>query len=77
MNAALVFALTFATDWIWVSYVRSASSGRVLRAAISSALLVLFGSLATIACVDDHRLIPLACLGAFAGTLVSMRIAKT
>jgi len=68
-----VFAAVFALDVVWTIYVKAISGDQALLAASIAVLLIGLSGLAQIGYVKDPRLLLPACLGAFAGTYVSVK----
>ena len=71
----LVFSATAAADFAWTAYIRAASAGVQLSAALWSALIVALGSIAVVEYTSDHALVWAAVVGAFVGTYLSMGLA--
>lgn len=71
---AVFFAVFFA-DISWTFYIRRVAQGKVLQAAVFSAIILLLGGITTMSYVTNGRLtvIPAVC-GAFCGTFVAMKI---
>jgi uncharacterized membrane protein YfcA len=69
------FALFF-TDVFYTYYLRSVQNDEVLKSSAWSVVVFLIASIAVINYTSDHIMLIPACLGAFCGTYVGMRIRK-
>jgi len=72
---ATFFALFF-TDVFYTYYLRSVQNDEVLKSSVWSVVVFLIASIAVINYTSDHIMLIPACLGAFCGTYVGMRIRK-
>jgi uncharacterized membrane protein YfcA len=69
------FALFF-TDIFYTYYLRSIQNERALAASIWAVMVFVIASVAVINYTTDHWLLIPACMGAFCGTWVGMRLRK-
>jgi|GEM_PF-491851 hypothetical protein len=69
----LVFLATLVSDILWALYIRRASSGHAFSAATFSLLIVLLGGFAVTEYVDNAAYLIPAALGAFIGTIITVR----
>jgi uncharacterized membrane protein YfcA len=78
MTAYVVtFLAVFATDLLYVYFVKSIQQDQPLSAGLWSMVVTLTASIAVINYTEDHYALIPALLGAFAGTWVGMKIKKT
>jgi len=78
MTAYVVtFLAVFATDLLYVYFVKSIQQDQPLSAGLWSMVVTLTASIAVINYTEDHYAIIPALLGAFAGTWVGMKIKKS
>lgn len=70
---ATFFALFF-TDVFYTYYLRSVQNDEVLKASLWAVVVFFIAAIAVVNYTTDHWLLVPACLGAFAGTLVGMKI---
>lgn len=68
VKAVLVFFSVAIADVIWARYIQSCAEKRQWAAAGLAALVVLVGSVFTLALMDDPRYVLPAAAGAFVGT---------
>lgn len=73
-EAILIFFATAASDVLWVFYIRRTSKGKAISAAAFSAMIVLLGGLVVLAYVDNRWYLIPAALGAFVGTIISIKL---
>jgi ABC-type transport system involved in cytochrome c biogenesis permease subunit len=71
-----VFFVSFIFDIVWTYCIQCVSSGKIFAASVTSAALVALGSFTTIEYIADNRMIIFAMLGAFFGTIVTMKFAN-
>jgi len=71
--ALAVFAATAAGDVLWALYIRRIDQGRALSAGFFSALIVLFGGIVIAQYVENKWYMAPAAVGAFVGTLITVR----
>jgi uncharacterized membrane protein YfcA len=67
------FALFF-TDVFYTYYLRSVQNDETLKASVWSVIVFFIASIVVINYTSDHWLLIPACLGAFCGTFVGMKI---
>lgn len=72
-EAILIFFATAASDVLWVFYIRRTSKGKAISAAVFSAMIVLLGGIVVLAYVDNKWYLIPAALGAFAGTIITIK----
>lgn len=70
------FLAVFATDVIYIYFLKSVQHNRPVVAALWSVVVTFTASLAVINYTTDHFALLFALLGAFCGTLLGMRIRK-
>jgi uncharacterized membrane protein YfcA len=76
ISYAVTFLAVFATDLIYVYFVKSIQQDRPLSAGLWSMVVTLTASIAVINYTEDHYALIPALLGAFAGTWLGMKIKK-
>ena len=77
MTAYVVtFLAVFATDMLYVYFVKSIQQDQPLSAGLWSMVVTLTASIAVINYTEDHYALIPALLGAFAGTWLGMKIKK-
>ena len=76
ISYAVTFLAVFATDLIYVYFVKSIQQNRPLSAGLWSMVVTLTASIAVINYTEDHYALIPALLGAFAGTWLGMKIKK-
>ena len=69
------FALFF-TDVFYTYYLRSVQNDEILKSSIWAVVVFLIASVAVINYTNDHIMLIPACLGAFFGTMVGMKLRK-
>jgi diacylglycerol kinase len=69
------FALFF-TDIFYTYYLKSVQEERALRASCWAVIVFFIAAIAVVNYTTDHMLLIPACLGAFCGTWVGMKIRK-
>ena len=74
ISYAVTFLAVFATDLIYVYFVKSIQQDRPLSAGLWSMVVTLTASIAVINYTEDHYALIPALLGAFAGTWLGMKI---
>ena len=72
----ITFFALFFTDVFYTYYLRSVQNDEVLKSSVWSVVVFLIASIAVINYTSDHIMLIPACLGAFCGTYVGMRIRK-
>jgi len=72
----VTFFAIFFLDIVYTYYLRCVASENVLGASFWSVACYILGSIAVISYTINHWLIIPACLGAFAGTFVGMKIRR-
>jgi len=72
----LVFLAMTLTDVLFALYVRRASQGRAIYAAIFSLLIMMNAGYVTVSYVGNHWMIIPAGLGAFVGTFLAVKCDK-
>ena len=70
------FLLVFATDILYTYYLRAVNEDRALVASLWSVACTFTASVAVINYTTDHWMLIPACLGAFCGTWVGIRLRK-
>lgn len=76
MTYLLVFLAMFALDFIYAEYTRACADRRVLKSALMAGGMPLLLGYLAISYVGNPYTIAAACLGAFCGTWLSMRLGK-
>ena len=74
LEVILIFLATAVSDVLWVFYIRRTSKGKAISAAAFSSFIVLLGGLVVLAYVDNMWYLIPAALGAFAGTIISIKL---
>ena len=74
ISYAVTFLAVFATDLIYVYFVKSIQQDQPLSAGLWSMVVTLTASIAVINYTEDHYALIPALLGAFAGTWLGMKI---
>ena len=69
------FALFF-TDVAYTYYLRSVNNNEVLKSSLWSVAVFFIAAIAVVNYTTDHMLLIPACIGAFCGTFVGMKIRK-
>ena len=69
------FALFF-TDVFYTYYLRAVQNDEVIKSSVWSVVVFFIASIAVINYTSDHMLLIPACLGAFCGTFVGMKLRK-
>ena len=72
----ITFFALFFTDVFYTYYLRSVQQDETLKASIWAVVVFFIASIAVINYTTDHWLLIPACLGAFCGTFVGMKIRK-
>ena len=72
----VTFLAVFATDLLYVYFVKSIQQDQPLSAGLWSMVVTLTASVAVINYTEDHYALIPALLGAFAGTWVGMKIKR-
>jgi len=67
------FALFF-TDVFYTYYLRSVNNNEVLKSSLWAVVVFVVAAVAVVNYTTDHMLLIPACLGAFCGTFVGMKI---
>jgi uncharacterized membrane protein YfcA len=70
----LTFFALFFTDVFYTYYLRAVNENRVYASSIWAVIVFLIASVAVINYTTDHWLLIPACLGAFCGTFVGIKI---
>lgn len=68
------FLAVFVVDIFYTYYLKSVTENAALKASVWGAVVWLIGSFAVIEYTADHMLLIPACIGAFCGTYVGMKI---
>jgi O-antigen/teichoic acid export membrane protein len=68
------FIAVFAVDFIYTYYVKSINQNKAITAGLWGAIVWLIGSFAVIEYTANHMLLIPACIGAFCGTWVGIKI---
>ena len=77
LDYVVTFFAVFATDLIYVYFVRSIQNNQPLQAGLWSVVVTFTASVAVINYTADHWALIPALLGAFAGTWIGMRYRKS
>ncbi len=77
LDYVVTFFAVFATDLIYVYFVRSIQDNRPMMAAWWSVVVTFTASVAVINYTQDHWALIPALLGAFAGTWIGMKYRKS
>jgi hypothetical protein len=72
----ITFFALFFTDIFYTYYLRSIQNERALAASVWAVIVFVIASVAVINYTTDHWLLIPACMGAFCGTWVGMRLRK-
>ncbi len=72
----ITFFALFFTDVFYTYYLRSVQNDQVLRASIWAVVVFVIAAIAVVNYTTNHWLLIPACLGAFCGTYVGMKIRK-
>jgi uncharacterized membrane protein YfcA len=72
----ITFFALFFTDIFYTYYLRSIQNERALAASIWAVMVFVIASVAVINYTTDHWLLIPACMGAFCGTWVGIRLRK-
>ena len=72
----ITFFALFFTDVFYTFYLRAVNSDRTLTASIWAVVVFIIAAVAVIEYNSDHALLVPACMGAFCGTYVGMKIRK-
>jgi hypothetical protein len=70
------FLALFFTDVFYTYYLRSIQNNEAVRASIWAVVTFFIASIAVINYTNDHMMLIPACLGAFCGTYVGMKIRR-
>lgn len=70
----LVFSAMIVTDYIWSEWMKSVSENKPFRAGLFSVGTVLAGSFVIISYIENPKYLIPACLGAFVGTYISVKM---
>ena len=76
LSYILTFIAVFFVDIFYTYYLKSVNESKALKASFWGAVVWLIGSLAVIEYTANHWLLIPACIGAFAGTYVGIKIRK-
>ena len=76
ISYVVTFLALFATDLLYVYFVKSIQQDQPLSAGLWSMVVTLTASVAVINYTEDHYALIPALLGAFAGTWVGMKIKR-
>jgi uncharacterized membrane protein YfcA len=76
ISYVVTFLAVFATDLLYVYFVKSIQQDQPLSAGLWSMVVTLTASVAVINYTEDHYALIPALLGAFAGTWVGMKIKR-
>lgn len=75
MTTILGFFSVMLADIVWVLYIRWSTQGRMVRAGVTSALLVFNGWVGLLALLGNpYYAIPAEMAGAFCGTCIAIRL---
>ena len=72
----ITFFALFFTDVFYTYYLRSVQNNEVLKSSIWAVIVFFVAAIAVVNYTTDHMLLISACLGAFCGTYVGMKIRK-
>ena len=76
LSYIITFIAVFFVDIFYTYYIKSVNESKALNASFWGAVVWLIGSLAVIEYTAYHWLLIPACMGAFAGTFVGIKIRK-
>ena len=76
MDYLVTFLAVFATDILYVYFLKSVQNNRILSASLWSVVVTFTASVAVINYTTDHLALIPALLGAFTGTWFGMRYQK-
>jgi hypothetical protein len=76
LSYILTFIAVFFVDIFYTYYLKSVNESKALKASFWGAVVWLIGSLAVIEYTANHWLLIPACIGAFCGTWVGIKIRK-
>jgi hypothetical protein len=74
LSFVITFVAVFAVDIFYTYYLKTVNENSALKAGFWGAVVWLIGSIAVINYTADHMLLIPACLGAFFGTYVGIKI---
>jgi len=72
----ITFFALFFTDVFYTYYLRAVNNNEVLKSSLWAVLVFVIAAVAVVNYTSDHWLLIPACLGAFCGTYVGMKIRK-
>ena len=72
----ITFLALFFTDVFYTYYLRSVQNNEVLKSSLWAVVVFAIAALAVVNYTTNHWLLIPACLGAFCGTYVGMKIRK-
>jgi uncharacterized membrane protein YfcA len=76
LDYVITFFALFFTDVFYTYYLRSVQNNEVLKSSLWAVVVFFIAAIAVVNYTTDHWLLIPACLGAFCGTYVGMRIRK-
>ena len=76
LSYIITFTLVFFVDIIYTYYLKAVNESNALKSSFWGAVVWIIGSLAVIEYTTNHWLLIPACLGAFCGTYVGIKIRK-
>ena len=74
LSFIITFTAVFFVDIFYTYYLKTVNENKALKASLWGAVVWLIGSLAVIEYTANHWLLIPACLGAFCGTYIGMKI---
>jgi O-antigen/teichoic acid export membrane protein len=72
----ITFFALFFTDIFYTYYLRSVQNNEALKSSLWAVIVFFIAAMAVVNYTTDHMLLIPACLGAFCGTYVGMKIRK-
>ena len=73
LEAIAIFSMMFGVDVFWTNYIQAVADKKALKAASYSAAIILLGGFTVLAYTERPIMLIVAALGAFFGTLVTVR----
>lgn len=77
INFIVTFIAVTVVDIFYTYYIKSVNDNRAVVAGFWGAVVWLFGSIAVIEYTSNHWLLIPACMGAFCGTWIGIKLRKT
>jgi hypothetical protein len=74
LDYVITFFALFFTDVFYTYYLRSVNNNEVLKSSLWAVIVFVIAAIAVVNYTADHWLLIPACMGAFCGTFVGMKI---